>query len=156
MKKYTLLFALLVFVSATSQGQDRMTEKDIYGSWKMVIELDEVMEELEEEADESESMLAKILIKSVSGIVEGVMDNIEIYIDFERDGDARVLVEAFDEASEDEDTGWYIKNNRLYIEETNSFNTDNDGYWVLRDDVLFFEDYDGDDDVTVYMVRVED
>ena len=109
MKKYTLLFALLVFVSATSQGQDRMTEKDVYGSWKMVIELDEVMEELDEEANESESMLAKILIKSVSGIVEGVMENIEIYIDFNRNGDARVMVDAFDERSEDEDTEWYKK-----------------------------------------------
>ena len=156
MKKYTLLFAMLFFVSVASYSQDRMTENDVMGSWKMVIEIDEVMAELEEEADESESMLAKVLMQSVSGIVEGVMDNIEIYIDFDRDGDASVLVEAFDEATEDEDTEWYIKNNRLYIDETDSFNTDSEGYWVMRDDVLFFEDYDGDNEVTVYMVRVED
>ena len=155
MKKYTLLFTLLIFVSLTSQSQDKMTEKDVLGSWKMVIEMEEVMEELDEEADETESMLAKILIESVSGIVEGVMDNIEIRIDFERGGDAQVMVDAFDESAEDEETEWYIKSNRLYIDETDRFQSDSDGYWVLRDDVLFFENYDGDDDVAVYMVRVE-
>jgi len=156
MKKIALLFTVLILTFSSVQAQDRITESNILGTWKMVIELDEVMAELEEEADESESFLAKTLLKSVSGIVEGVIDNIQIYMEFERGGDATVMVDAFDETSEDEDTEWYIKNNRLFIADTDNFNSDNDGYWVLKDDVLFFEDYDGDNDAVVYMVRVDD
>ena len=102
MKKLTLLLALTILVISPTQAQDRMTEGDILGSWKMVIDLDEVLEELEEEADESETLLAQVLLESVSGIIEGVMDNIDIYMDFDRGGEATIFVQAFDEADDDE------------------------------------------------------
>lgn len=157
MKKITLLLALSILIIPPTLAQDRISESDILGTWKMIIDMEEVLEEIEEEADESETLLAQVLLESVSGIIEGVMDRIDIYIEFERGGDASIRVNAFDATSDDDDdTEWYIKNGRLYIEETDNFNSDNDGYWVMRDDVLYFEDYDGDNDVTIYMVRMED
>ncbi len=156
MKKITLLFAMSTMILSTSYSQDRMSESDIIGTWKMVIELDEVVEELEEEADDAETLLGQVILESVSGIVEGVMDNIDIYIEFERNGDATVMVEAFDSADDDEDTEWYIKNNRLYLEDTDSFDSDDDDYWVLDDGILYLESDDNDEDVEIYMIRVDD
>jgi len=156
MKKFTLLLALTAFTIAPTLAQERISESDVLGTWKMIIDMEDVLEEIEKEADESETLLAQVLLESVSGIIEGVMERIDIYITFEGGGDAFVSVNAFDVDDDDEDTEWYIKNNRLYIEDTDNFNSDNDGYWVMRDDVLYFEDYDGDNDVTIYMVRMDD
>lgn len=155
MNKITGLFALVMLSFGSAQAQDRMYEKDIMGTWKMIIDIDEVMNKLDKEATDSEWVLAELLLESVSGIAEGVMDNIDIYIDINRGGDATIMVDAFDAWSENEDTEWYIKNNRLCIANTKNFNSDKEGYWVMRDDVLFFENHDGDDEVTVYMVRVD-
>ncbi|MCP4458578.1 MAG: hypothetical protein GY816_11225 [Cytophagales bacterium] len=155
MKKITLLLTMAALALSPAQAQERMTENDIVGSWKMIIDLDQVIEEIEEEADESETLLAQVILESVSGIVEGVMDNIDIYMDFERGGDLTILAEAFDDIDDEEESEWYIKYNRLYIEDVDSFDSDDDDYWVLKDGVLYLEG-DDDDDVTIYMIRVDD
>jgi len=154
MKKITILLALFALTFSPVQAQDRMTESDIVGTWKMIIDLDEVIDELEEEADDAETLLAQVILESVSGIVEGVMDNIDIYIDFDRGGDATITVEAFKDIDDNDDTEWYIKYNRLYIEDNDSFDSDDDDYWILEDGVLYLQN-DDDDDVTVYMIRVD-
>ena len=155
MKKITLLIALTVLTLSTTQAQDRMTEGDIVGSWKMIIDLDQVIDEIEEEADDAETLLAQVILESVSGIVEGVMDNVDIYMDFERGGRVTVIAEVFDDLDDEDDTDWYIKYNRLYIEDNDSFDSDDDDYWVLKDGVLYLED-DDDNEVSIYMVRVDD
>ena len=160
MKKLTTLLALSLFITFGVTAQDKIYEKDLIGEWKMVIEMDGVLEELEEEAEESETILAEVIMKSVSGIVEGVMDNLDIYIEFKRGGKAIVYVDAFDADTEEDDSEWYIKGNRLYIEDLDNDNfnwdSDDDDYWVMKDGVLFLEMDDDDNEVKVYMVRVDD
>ena len=154
------LFALFILTSLTSSvalSQSKVSESSVVGTWKMVIELDEVMEELKKEAEDSETIFAEVILKSVSGIVEGVMDRVQIYVDIKKGGKAIVRVNAFDEDGDDEDTEWYIKNDRLYIKNTDNFDSDKKGNWYMRDGVLFLDDQDNDDDkAKIYMVRVKD
>jgi len=154
MKKLATLALTGAITLSVAFGQSKLTENELLGTWKMVIELDEVMAELDKEAKESETLLAEVIINSVSGVIEGVLDNVNIYLDFERGGRATVMVDAFDEREDDEDTEWYIKNGRLYIDDAGHFESDGDDYWVLRDGVLFLEK-DEDEKAKVYMVRVK-
>ena len=157
MKNLFTLFILTVLTSSVALSQSKISESSVIGTWKMVIELDEVMEELKKEAEDSETIFAEVILKSVSGIVEGVMDRVQIYVDIKKGGKAIVRVNAFDEDGDDEDTEWYIKNDRLYIKNTDNFDSDDKGNWYMRDGVLFLDDQDDDDDkAKIYMVRVKD
>ena len=160
MKKLTTLLTLSLFVTFGATAQDKIYEKDLIGNWKMVIDMDGVIEELDEEAEDADNLFAEVIMKSVSGLVEGVMDNIDIYMEFERGGDVVVYVDAFDTDSEEDDAEWYIKGNRLYIEDLDNDNlnwdSDDDDYWVMDDGVLYLENRDDDDEVKIYMIRVDD
>ena len=157
MKNLFTLFILTILTSSVALSQSKISESSVVGTWKMVIELDEVMEELKKEAEDSETIFAEVILKSVSGIVEGVMDRVQIYVDIKKGGKAIVRVNAFDEDGDDEDTEWYIKNDRLYIKNTDNFDSDDKGNWYMRDGVLFLDDQDDDDDkAKIYMVRVKD
>jgi hypothetical protein len=155
MKKILILAILTIATFSNAIGQSKLSDGDVLGTWKMVIELDEVLDDLKKEAEESETLIAEVIMKSVSGIVEGVMDRVQIYIDLERGGKATVRVNAFEEDSDDEDTKWYIKSGRLYIENTDNFDSDVKGNWYMRDGVLFLDD-DDNDKTKIYMVRVKD
>lgn len=160
MKKLIAIFTLSCLSLISVQAQERITESKLLGTWKMVIELDEVMAELDKEAKESETILAEVLLKSVAGVVEGVMDRVQVYIEFERGGDATLMINAFDEDTEENDTEWYIRNGKLYIEDMDDddVNWDGDDGWYMQDGVLFLEKDDDDDDgePVIYMVRVDD
>lgn len=155
MKKTLTLLALSLVSLSVSFGQSKLTENELIGTWKMVIELDEDMAELDREAKESETLLAEVILNSVSAVIEGVLDNVNIYMDFERGGRATMLIDAFDEKEDDEDTKWYIKSGHLYIDDTDTFDSDGDDYWVMRDGVLFLKS-DDDEHAKVYMVRVKE
>jgi hypothetical protein len=155
MKKLITLALTGALTLSMAFGQSKLTEKDLLGTWKMVIELDEVMAELDKEAKESENLFAEVLLKSVAGVVEGAMERVNIYMEFEHGGRATVMVDAFDEKDNDDEAEWYIKNNRLYIEGTDNFKSDREGSWELRDGVLFLEDNDNEK-AKVYMVRVKE
>lgn len=156
MKKLLTLFILTIFTASAALAQTKISETNVVGTWKMVIELDEVIDDLKKEAEESETLIAEVIMKSVSGIMQGVMDRVQIYIDLKKGGKAIVRVNAFDEEGDDEDTEWFIKNGRLYIENTDNFDSDMKGNWYMKDGVLFLDDDDADDKTKIYMVRVKD
>lgn len=152
--KKTILFAVVAFISVGTFAQEKITEGKLLGKWKMTIEMDEVIDELEEEAEEAETILAEVILKSVSGLVGGVMDNIDIYVEFKRGGDAIIRVDAFNNDKEEEDTRWYVRGNKLYIEDTkdDDINWDSNDGWLMKDGILVLDD--DDNDVTVYMVKL--
>jgi len=157
MKKLSILFAAMIVCVSAVIGQNKVTKDNVVGTWKMKIEMDEVIAELEEEADDAETILAEVILKTVSGTMQGVMDRVEIYITLERDGDALVLVEVFDEEAEEDDSEWYIRNGRLYIKDNldDDFDWDSDDGWYMKDGVLVL-DNDDDDDVQIYMIKVDE
>ncbi len=142
-QSHFLLTLALLLINTAGFSQKKLTEKDVIGNWKMVIEIDKAMEEAKEELEEEEdNLLSQMILSATSGLVTGIMENIDISITFLKDGKAEVRVDAYDE-KELEYTTWWIENGRLFIDDTESMNTDND-YWVMRDGILFsVDDEDG-------------
>jgi len=155
MKPKSLTILSLILLLGFSTQAQRVEEKDVLGIWKLIIEIDE---ELDKEADEAETLLEEVIINAVSGLVSGVMDNIEIYFEFEKRGKVNVTVKAYGEVEEDEGN-WYI-NNRGYLviedidddDDTFSISADDDE-WKLIDGLLVSEEHE--DDRNVYMTKVD-
>ncbi len=153
MKRTIILFTAALCLTFTSQAQ-RVSEKDIIGTWKLVINIEE---EMEEEAEDADTMLEEVFIKAISGFVGGIMDDIEIYFEFQSDNDVKITVNAYDEV-ETERGSWYI-NRRGYLviedieddDDDFSISTDDDE-WKLIDGILVSDEHEKDR--TVYMTRV--
>lgn len=152
LKALTLL-SLILLLGFSSQAQ-KVEEKDILGTWKLVIDIEN---EMDEEAEDADTILEEIIIKSVSGIVSGVMENIEIYFEFKKRGNVIVTVNAYDDVDEDEGT-WYInRRGYLVIEDIDddddkfSISADDDE-WKLIDGLLVSDEHE--EDRNVYMTKV--
>lgn len=152
MKRTITLFTVALCLAFVSQAQ-KVTEKDIIGTWKLVIDIEE---EMEEEADEADTMLEEVFIKAISGFVGGIMDDIEIYFEFQADNDLKITVNAFDEV-ETERGSWYI-NRRGYLviedlDDDDDFNiSTDDDEWKLIDGILISDEHEKNR--SVYMTRV--
>lgn len=117
----------------------------------------DIEEELDQEAEEEDNMFAKMIITGVSGLVEGIMENIDVYFEFQSDGEVRIKIDAFDER-EVEYAKWYISNRgELIIEdfESDNISFDNDDVWMMDGKRLVSFDDDGSMEENVYMVRIE-
>ena len=152
MKRTITLLTVALCLAFVSQAQ-KVTEKDIIGTWKLVIDIEE---EMEEEADEADTMLEEVFIKAISGFVGGIMDDIEIYFEFQADNDLKITVNAFDEV-ETERGSWYI-NRRGYLviedlDDDDDFNiSTDDDEWKLVDGILISDEHEKNR--SVYMTRV--
>lgn len=149
-----IILSLALCLSFSGHAQ-KVKEKDIVGTWKLVIDIEE---EMEKEAEESDTMLTEVFIKAISGFVGGVLDDIDIYFEFEKDHDCKITVEAYGE-TEKERAEWRIDENGLLqiegLDDNDKFNVsvDDDG-WMFSDGVLI--QADKEDERTVYMKRMTD
>ena len=145
MKRTITLFTAALCLAFVSQAQ-RVTEKDIIGTWKLVINIEE---EMEEEAEDADTMLEEVSIKAISGFVGGIMDDIEIYFEFQSDNDVKITVNAYDEV-ETERGSWYInKRGYLVIEDIEDDDDDfnistDDDEWKLIDGILVSDEHERD------------
>ena len=145
--------ALLLFGLST-QAQQKVTEDKLLGTWKLVIDIEE---ELEQEADEEENPFARMMIQGVSGLVGGILENIDIYFDFQSDGEVKIMVNAFDE-EEVEYAQWSInRHGELIIEDiaNDKISFDDDDVWMMEGKRLISFEDDGTREENVYMVKVE-
>lgn len=155
MKAKTLTILSLILLLGFSTQAQKVKEKDVLGTWKLVIDIED---ELDEEAEEAETLLEEVIIKSVSGLVSGIMENIDIYFEFDKNNELEITVKAFGEVDSERGT-WYInKRGYLVIEDIESdddrFNiSTDDEEWKLVDGLLISDDQD--DDKNVYMTRVD-
>ncbi len=160
MKKLLLTIGILVAVIAltTSQSyaQQKVTERKLLGTWKLVIDIEEEMEEAREEMEEEDNILGELLISGVTGFVEGLMDNIDIYFEFMKNGELKIMVEAFGE-EEIEYGEWYINSRgELIIEDSDTMEMDGDDYWMFDGSLLVaFEDNKRDEKDNVFMKKIE-
>lgn len=157
--KKTILPLILLFLTASAyhaQAQSKVSSKELIGNWKLIIDLDEEFEKAKEDMEDEDSFIGEIVLSSVSGLVSGVLDQIEIYMDFQPDGEVRVIVEAFGER-EIEYSEWSIdKKGRLFISDTKSFSTDDSDYWLMEDGVLLLFEDDDRRTENVYMVNLDE
>ena len=154
--KALLLAGMLLSIPVGLTAQEKIEEKMLLGTWKMVINIEEELEEAEEELEENgDSFLEKIIFESVSGLVSGIIEELEIYMEFKPDGELVVTVDAFDE-HETEYSNWFIdKKGRLFIEDTESFQSDE--FWLYEKGMLVsYEERDGGlRRNNVYMVNID-
>ena len=149
--KILTLLSLTLLLGFSTQAQ-KVEEKDILGTWKLVIDIED---EMDKEADEAETLLEEVIIKSVSGLVSGVLDNIDIYLEFQERNNLRITIKAYGEVEEEEGK-WYI-NRKGYlviedVDDNDSFHfSSDDDEWKLVDGLLISDDHD---DGNVYMARV--
>tara|TARA_B100001245_G_C22871345_1_gene419002 strand:+ start:960 stop:1427 length:468 start_codon:yes stop_codon:yes gene_type:complete len=154
--KKALLVLIIGAIALSSNAQNKVKEKDITDkTWKLVINVDEELEEAKKEAEEEDSFLGEVIVNSVSGLVSGLLDELEIYMEFRANGEVKVTVEAFGER-EIEYSEWSIDNRgRLRISDTDRFKTDDEDYWMLEDGVLVSFEDDGELNENVYLVKIE-
>jgi hypothetical protein len=154
--KKMILFALLgVLIAQPVFSQSKVTEKFILGQWKLVIDIEDELREAEEEAKETESLIAEIITNSVTGAVSGILKRVDIQIDFREGGEAKVVINVFDER-EVEYASWEIdKYGRLHIEDIDDFKTDEGDYWLRDGDILLLTEDDDQNEKNVYMTKVE-
>lgn len=154
MQKLTFLFTLL-FVGTFSYAQ-QVKEKDLIGTWKLIIDVEE---ELNQEADEADNYFEEVIIQSISGLLDNVFDNIDIYMEFQKDNDVIIDINAYGER-EKETAKWKI-NNRGYMEIYN-FSDDDDNHisigddddeWKMIDGILVSDEHEKNK--TVYMTKVD-
>lgn len=152
MKKTVLLIATLITWSYCTQAQ-KIKEKDILGTWKLIINIEE---EMEKEAEKADTMLEEILLETVSGFVDGILDDVGIYFEFQKDHEVIITVSAY--GDQEEGKGRWLINNRGYleienIEDNDDFNLSTDDEWKLIDGILVSDEHE--DDRTAYMTRVD-
>ena len=122
----------------------------------MTINSEEVMKEIKKESDEEDNLFAKVILSSVGGMVDGILRNIDVYIKFERNGDAKIIINAFEDNTDEDDSEWYIKSGKLYINDTkkgDNIDWDSDDHWEMRDGILYLES--DDSSIEVYMVKMD-
>lgn len=116
MKKLLVLFFMLG-AGFGSFAQSKVQEKDILGEWELVIDLD--MRDIEDEVDD-DNWLAARFAKSIGNFVLDVIDEIDITLDFRRNGEVKITVDVFGE-HEVEYSDWRInKEGQLVIEDFDS------------------------------------
>ncbi len=153
MKKSTLLLTMTLVLAVVSvSAQRKIKEDNLIGQWKLVINVEEGIDKAKEELDDNgNEFLEKLLLNSIEGLASSILDEIDIYMDFEKGGKLRVIVEAFDE-KEIEYSEWSInKKGELFIKDgKNDVDID---HWVLEDDILVGYDEDGEKNMT-YLVKI--
>lgn len=154
MKRLLTLTFLMAAITFSAAAQKKIKYSDLEGKrWKLTID---IRDEMEEELDEADNFFERLVIKSVTGLVDNIMDNIEIYFEFEKNHELRVTVYALGE-KEVEYTEWWIDDDgALRIDDSDSFSSDRDSRWYLVDDVIVALDDDKRDlkDSNVYLVDV--
>jgi len=129
MKRNLLLLLIAGLIFSVSQGQTKVTEKDLKGEWKMIIDIDE--DEIDEELEDA-GPFERIITRSVSGFVLNLIDEIDIRFTFLKNHRLRMEIKVFDER-EIEYSDWYINSHgELLIGD----HPDDDEVWMLKKNKL--------------------
>ena len=145
----TFLFSLMFLTSISSFSMEK--EKDVYGKWKLEINM---KEKLKKESKEL-NFLERMIVGGVSGMVESVWEKIDITFEFKRNNEVLLYVKVEDDETQVEELTWNMDDGKIYIDDINNpnVNIDNDGYWRLKDGKLLSYSDDGELEEEVFMIR---
>ena len=111
---FTLMLALCCCVAV--QAQSRVTEKELIGEWKMILDLDEIEDEIKRDL-EDENWLARRFANSLADLALDLVDQVDVNLDFREGGEVRIEIDIFGH-DEVEYAEWYInKDGELIIED---------------------------------------
>jgi len=145
----TFLFSLMFLTTIFSFSMEK--EKDVYGKWKLEIN---IKEKLKKESKEL-NFLERMIVGGVSGMVESVWEKIDITFEFKRNNEVLLYVKVEDDETQVEELTWNMDDGKIYIDDINNpnVNIDNDGYWRLKDGKLLSYSDDGELEEEVFMIR---
>ena len=145
----TFLFSLMFLTTISSFSMEK--EKDVYGKWKLEIN---IKEKLKKESKEL-NFLERMIVGGVSGMVESVWEKIDITFEFKRNNEVLLYVKVEDDETQVEELTWNMDDGKIYIDDINNpnVNIDNDGYWRLKDGKLLSYSDDGELEEEVFMIR---
>lgn len=113
--KKILTAILMIGITATGFSQSKVKEKDIIGEWELVIDIDR--DDIEDEIEEESNWFARSFAKAVSGFALDIVEEIDIKMDFRKDGEVKISVDIFG-SHETEYSQWRInKDGELEIED---------------------------------------
>ncbi|WP_258104753.1 hypothetical protein [Marinoscillum sp. MHG1-6] len=153
MKRLFILSTLALLLSHFNYAQEKVKPGQLAGDWKLIIDIDEAFDEAKEELKDDEQLVGSLLLSSISGLVGGLLDNVNVFFEFEKGGDLTVTVEAFGE-TEKESSNWKIDNRgRLYLDYEDSFSINEESYWMLQNNILVNYD-ENDEPNNIYLVKI--
>jgi hypothetical protein len=130
MKRILLVLTFLALTATAAHAQSRVYEKDLAGTWKLVIDLDE---------KDAGSSLERIAMKAVGGL----LDEIDIRFVFMDDNRLKVVTRAFGREEEDEDYSEWRVNDRGELILGDSDKVDfEDAVWLRKGDRLVPYEYE--------------
>jgi len=127
---WTNMACCLLFIGALS-AQTKVSEKDVWGTWRFHLKLQEVAK-----SDSADlNFIEKAVVGAVSGIVDTAMEQVDIQFHFKKSKELVVVVHEHETKKKTEETiEWFInKNGQLEISDLKNdrVNIDNDGVWML-------------------------
>ena len=127
---WTNMACCLLFIGALS-AQTKVSEKDVWGTWRFHLMLQEVAK-----SDSADlNFIEKAVVGAVSGIVDTAMEQVDIQFHFKKSKELVVVVHDHETKKKAEETiEWFInKKGQLEISDLKNdrVNMDNDGVWML-------------------------
>ena len=127
------LFTSMVF------SQNDINESDLIGKWEINIKVKKLIKEETKKLD----MLEKLAVKLASELAEGIINDIDMYIIFNKKGKATVTFDFIDYA-ENEEINWSInQNNEIVIDDSlnKKINIGSENnIWILEDNFIFLKE----------------
>jgi archaellum component FlaF (FlaF/FlaG flagellin family) len=137
-----------------SFSQQKISPKDLYGQWKLHIDIQEAMKE----AADDRSFIENVLISGVSDMVESILNEVTVTFDFQKNNELvlTIAITIEDTETEVENLKWNLNSkNQLIIEDIDNdqVQLQNEGFWLLKNGVLINFDEQGDFQEHVYLLR---
>lgn len=144
------MFSILFVIPSFSQ--QKINPKDLYGQWKLHIDIQEAMKE----AADDRIFIENVLISGVSDMVESILNEVTVTFDFQKNNELvlTIAITIEDTETEVENLKWNLNSkNQLIIADNDHVQLQNEGFWLLKNGVLINFDEQGDFQEHVYLVR---
>ena len=131
MKRLFTTIACSILLLGALSAQTKVSEKDVWGTWRFHLKLNEVAK-----SDTADlNFLEKAVVGAVSGIVDTVMEQLDIQFNFKKSRELVVVVHEHETKKKTEQSiEWFINaKGQLEISDlkNDKVNIDNDGVWMM-------------------------
>ena len=131
MKRLFITIACSILLLGALSAQTKVSEKDVWGTWRFHLKLNEVAK-----SDTADlNFLEKAVVGAVSGIVDTAMEQVDIQFHFKKSKELVDIIHEHETKKKTEQSiEWFINaKGQLEISDLNNdkVNIDNDGVWML-------------------------
>lgn len=133
-------------------SQNDINESDLIGKWEINIKVKKLIKEETKKLD----MLEKLAAKLASELAEDIINDIDMYIIFNKKGKATVTID-FIEYAENEEINWSInQNNEIVIDDSLNKKINigsGNNIWILEDNFIFLKENNNKMNRNIFLKR---